>query len=128
MGIFQNRDPGIPNKMFFFNTDLVLKTIWATSRHFKKHRVSKSILFGGRGLSYDLIFAHIIAISFHNQYHLVSGNILQEPPINYHKPMLGLFFEALVALVIPAGDLGQLFSTSNWSQATDTIPTLLLPG
>eukprot|EP00435_Cladocopium_sp_Y103_P024509 s748_g6.t1 len=35
-------------------------------------------------------------------------------------------FFALVALVIPAGDLGQLFSASNWSQATDTIPTLLL--
>ncbi|CAK8985639.1 unnamed protein product [Durusdinium trenchii] len=35
-------------------------------------------------------------------------------------------FFALVALAVPAGSTERLFAVSDWSQATDTVPTLLL--
>ncbi len=38
------------------------------------------------------------------------------------------YSKALVGLAVPAGDAGRLFAVSDWSQATDTIPTLLLLG
>lgn len=81
-----------------------------------------SLLPGTLGVPPPLAFAGL----FGGFIFVTKGTDALDQGNNIFATIVVASFFALVALVIPAGDLGQLFSTSNWSQATDTIPTLLL--
>lgn len=81
-----------------------------------------SSLLPGLGLPPPLAFAGL----FGGFIFVTKGTDALDQGNNIFATIVVASFFALVALVIPAGNLGQLFASSNWSQATDTIPTLLL--
>jgi len=76
----------------------------------------------GLGAPAPLLFA----LLFGGFIFLTKGTDTLDQGNNIFATIVVVSFFALVGLAVPAGDAGRLFAVSDWSQATDTVPTLLL--